>query len=360
MTPDKKTSPEPRPAISRMQPYEWEPPSAAIAQQAGVPEDQVVRFDTNTFPWPGASLGRLSPEPLNEYPDTSYRGLTDAIARYTGVSADRITVGAGADEVLDLIAKAYIDDAAGAVISRPTYPMFTVLTEMAGGSIDAVPALDLRLDRQAFLDRARNARVTWLSNPNNPTGELLPFDYVEALARVTAGILVLDEAYYEMSGITGLPLIDRMPNVVVVRTLSKAFGLAGARVGYALAGPAISAALRRVRPPGSISVVSAALAMQSLTDLNGMRERVERIRSERTRLQHELAALRLEVLESAANFLLVRAGRQLAPVLLRSGLVVRTFPAGSPLADFIRVTVRLPQENDRLIAALQAAMTPAS
>src|SRR5438552_1099559 len=249
MTPDAKTPPEPRPAISRMQPYEWEPPSAAIARQAGVPEDQVVRFDTNTFPWPGAAVDRLAPEPLNEYPDTSYRGLTDAIAGYTGVSADHVTVGAGADEVLDLIAKAYIDGSAAAVISRPTYPMFTVLTEMAGGTIDAVPAVDLRVDRQAFLDRAGRARLTWLSNPNNPTGE-------------------------------------------------------------------------------------------------------------RTRLQHELAGLGLEVRESAANFLLVRAGRQLAPVLLRSGLVVRTFPAGSQLADFIRVTVRLPQENDRLIAALQAAMTP--
>jgi len=272
MTPDAKTPPEPRPAISRMQPYEWEPPSAAIARQAGVPEDQVVRFDTNTFPWPGAAVDRLAPEPLNEYPDTSYRGLTDAIAGYTGVSADHVTVGAGADEVLDLIAKAYIDGSAAALISRPTYPMFTVLTEMAGGTIDAVPAVDLRVDRQPFLDRARRARLTWLSNPNNPTGELLPFDYVEALAGITAGILVLDEAYYEMSGVTGLPLIDRMPNVVVVRTLSKAFGLAGARVGYALAGPAISEALRRVRPPGSISVLSAALAVHSLTDLKGMRE----------------------------------------------------------------------------------------
>jgi len=358
MTPDAKTPPEPRAAISRMQPYEWEPPSAAIARQAGVPEDQVVRFDTNTFPWPGAAVDRLAPEPLNEYPDTSYRGLTDAIARYTRVSADRVTVGAGADEVLDLIAKAYIDGAAPAVISRPTYPMFAVLTEMAGGAIDAVPAVDLRVDRQAFLDRARRARLTWLSNPNNPTGELLPFDYVEALAGATAGILVLDEAYYEMSGVTGLPLIDRLPNVVVVRTLSKAFGLAGARVGYALAGPAISDALRRVRPPGSISVVSAALAIQSLSDLKGMRDGVERIRTERARLQHELIALGLEVRESAANFLLVRAGRQLAPVLLRAGLVVRTFPAGLVLADFIRVTVRRPEENARLIDALKTAPLP--
>src|SRR5256885_9386636 len=96
MTPDAKPPPEPRPAISRMQPYEWEPPSAAIARQAGVPEDQVVRFDTNTFPWPGAAVDRLAPEPLNEYPDTSYRGLTDAIAGYTGGSADHVTGGAGA------------------------------------------------------------------------------------------------------------------------------------------------------------------------------------------------------------------------------------------------------------------------
>src|SRR5438874_10823567 len=154
MTSDTKTPPEARPAISRMQPYEWEPPSAAIAQQAGVPEDQVVRFDTNTFPWPGASLSRLSPEPLNEYPDTSYRGLTDAIAGYTGVSADHVTVGAGADEVLDLIAKAYIDGSAAAVISRPTYPMVTVLTAMAGRAVDAAPAVALRVDRPALLDRA--------------------------------------------------------------------------------------------------------------------------------------------------------------------------------------------------------------
>src|SRR2546426_1989813 len=174
MTPDGKTPPEPRAAISRMQPYEWEPPSAAIARQAGVPEDQVVRFDTNTFPWPGAAVDQLVPEPLNEYPDTSYRGLTDAIARYTGVSADRVTVGAGADEVLDLIAKAYIDGAEPAVISRPTYPMFAVLTEMAGGSIDAGPAVYPGGGRQAVPDRARRGRPARPRQPQQPPRGLLP------------------------------------------------------------------------------------------------------------------------------------------------------------------------------------------
>src|SRR5207237_3404619 len=150
-------APEPRPAISRMHPYEWEPPSASIARQAGVPEDQVVRFDTNTFPWPGADLERLPAMPINEYPDTSYRALTEAIAQYTDATLDWITVGAGADEVLDMIAKSFIDGSRSGLLSRPTYPMFRILTEMAGGAGDEVPAIGLRLDGRGFLAQARRA-----------------------------------------------------------------------------------------------------------------------------------------------------------------------------------------------------------
>src|SRR2546421_9086832 len=345
--PVSKRPPQARPAISRMHPYEWEPPSASIAREAGVPEDQVVRFDTNTFPWPGAQLDALPPEPLNEYPDTSYATLTEAIAQYVDIPTDRITVGAGADEILDLIAKSYIDDSARVVVSHPTYPMFRILTEMAGGSIDEVRAIDLHLDRSKFLERARGARLTWLCNPNNPTGELLPLDFVEEAAVATDGVLVVDEAYFETSGVTAAPLIDRIPNVVVVRTLSKAFGLAGVRVGYALAGAAISDALRKVRPPGSISLVSAALGAQALSDVSGMRQRVKQVIAERTRLRRGLQALDLEVRDSAANVLLVQTGRSAAPALLKKGLVVRTFPATSVLAEFIRVTVRRAEGNDR-------------
>lgn len=342
-----------------MNPYEWEPPSAQIARQAGVPEDQVVRFDTNTFPWPGASLDRVPPGPLNEYPDTSYGALTEAIAQYTDVPTDRITVGAGADEILDMIGRSFIGEFARVVLSRPTYPMFTVLTEMAGGAIDAVAAVDLRLDRSAFLEHARSAQLTWLANPNNPTGELVPLDFIEELAASTRGVLVVDEAYCELSGVTAVGLIERYPNVVVVRTLSKGFSLASARVGYALAGPSISSVLRRVRPPGSVSVTSAALGVLALQDLDGMRQRVALIKSERERLRSQLSSLGFDVRESAANFLLLRTGRQTAPALLREGLVVRTFPAGSPLADYIRVTVRRPEENARLVSALERSLASA-
>jgi histidinol-phosphate aminotransferase len=165
-------------------------------------------------------------------------------------------------------------------------------------------------------------------------------------------VVAVDEAYVEFSGVTAATLLARFPNLVVVRTLSKAFGLAGVRVGYALAGPPISAALRRVRPPGSISVVAEALGVQALRDLDGMRERVSRIVDSRETLYGKLTRLGFDVHPSAANFLLVRAGEGAAAWLLRRGLVVRTFPSGSPLAEFIRITVRTAEENARLVDAL--------
>jgi histidinol dehydrogenase len=345
-------SPRPRRAILAMQPYEWEPPSARIALEAGVTEADVVRFDTNTAPWPGASLSELDALALNEYPDTSYGALTDVLAEYTGVSPEQITVGAGADEVLDLVAKAYIGAGDPVVISRPTYAMFRIVSEMAGGRVEAVPGAGLDLDQDRFLQRSRHARLTWLCNPNNPTGELLTAGFIEKLAGETAGVVAVDEAYFEFSGVTAASLLGRFPNLLLVRTLSKAFGLAGVRVGYGLAGPAISAALRRVRPPGSISVVSEALGVHAVRDQPGMRRRVLSIVECRETLSRELTGLGLTVHPSAANFLLVKTGEGAAQWLLRRGLVARTFPTGSPLAGFLRITVRTAAENARLVTAL--------
>src|SRR5438270_8829752 len=173
--------PRARGAILQMQPYEWEPPSARIASEAGVPEGDVVRFDTNTSPWPGVALSDVGALALNEYPDTSYSMLTDALAAYTWAPADAITVGAGADEILDMLAKAFIGTGDPVVLSRPTYAMFRIVSEIAGGRVDAVPAKGLDLDRDRFLDASRHARLIWLCNANNPTGELLPVSFIEKL-----------------------------------------------------------------------------------------------------------------------------------------------------------------------------------
>jgi histidinol dehydrogenase len=344
--------PQPRQAIASMQPYEWEPPSARIAQDAGVPEADVIRFDTNTLPWPGAALRDLPVLALNEYPDTSYTALTDALHAYTAVPADGITVGAGADEILDMLAKAFIGPQDPVALSRPTYAMFAIVSAVAGGRVIAVPTRDLRLDLERFLGTARHARLTWLCNPNNPTGELQPVSVVTQLLDASPGIVAVDEAYFEFSHTSAAALIADYPNLVIIRTLSKAFGLAGVRVGYALAGPAISRALRRVRPPGSLSVVSEALAVRALGAQEEMARRVIQIVEARETLRSALAALGLDVLPSAGNFLLVRTGDGAAAALLRQGLVVRTFPAGSPLHGFIRITVRTKEANTRLVQAL--------
>ncbi|HYM50686.1 MAG TPA: histidinol-phosphate transaminase [Candidatus Limnocylindrales bacterium] len=346
------SAPKPREAILRMQPYAWEPPSAAIAKQAGVPEDQVVRFDTNTFPWPGARLDRLPPLVLNEYSDSHYGALVDQLQAYTGLPASQITIGAGADEILDLLSKVYIGPGDRVIQSIPTYPMFRIVSEIAGGAVEDVPTRDLAMDRDAFLHAAATARFTWVCNPNNPTGELLPLDFIEKVAGTAAGIVAVDEAYFEISGLSALPLLERHPNLVIIRTLSKAFALAAVRVGYALAGEEVTAALARVRPPLSVSVVAEALAVQALQDQPAMRERVRQVVQARETLRSALDELGYEVRDGAANFLLVRAGRQTGPALLKHGLVVRSFPPASMARDYIRVTVRNPQENARLVAAL--------
>ncbi|MGH7903012.1 MAG: histidinol dehydrogenase [Candidatus Dormibacteraceae bacterium] len=344
--------PRVREALSRMRPYEWEPATAEVAAVAGIREARVIRFDTNTSPWtPPAPAG--PPPVLNEYPDAGYRDLTGAFAGYIGVPPEAITVGAGADEVLDLLARAFVGPGDAVITSRPAYSMFEVVSEIAGARLEGIPAVAMDLDRSRFLSAARRARLVWLCNPNNPTGELVGLDYIEELARATAAVVVVDEAYFEYSGTTAAGMIGALPNLAVVRTMSKAFGLAGARVGCAVSGPGIAAALRMVRPPGSVGVAAAALAVAALRDAGQMRGRVAGILRERTRLLAEVRALGIEARGSEANFLLVRAGGA-APALLRSGLVVRTFAPGSALAGWIRITVRTRADDDRLLQGLAA------
>ncbi len=350
-----RTAPAPRPSVAATEPYDWEASTAEVAARAGLPPDAVIRFDTNTCPWPGATLDDLAAEPLNEYPDPTYARLTAALARHAAVTPTAITVGAGADEILGLLATAYLAPGDPVVVADPTYSMFGVLSAIAGATVSRVPAPDLRLDRRRMLEAAGRARLTWLCNPNNPTGELLPLEFVGALAAATQGVVVVDEAYHEFCQLTAVPLAVARANVVVVRTLSKAFGLAGARVGYAVAGPAITATLTRVRPPGSISGVSAALAVHALERPDEMRARVRALLQLRARLATEIAVLGLPVREGAGNFLLVGCPPGLAPALAARGLVVRTFPAGSPLQGWMRITVRAAAENARLVEALRAS-----
>ena len=353
--------------------YAWEATNEQVAERYGVPIASIVRFDLNTSPTPPALVDRLLAAgqfdaPLSEYPPSDYRRLTEAAAARYGVTSDELLVGAGADEILDLVAKAFLAEGARAVLPAPTYAMYRVLTEQRGAEVVVVPRRPATegwaLDVEAVQVAARGAAVVWLCSPNNPPGMAEPEGVIEALLDCLATeagsaeppIVVLDEAYAEFVGTTLLPLRDRYPRLIVVRTASKAYALAGLRVGFAIAKPEVIARMNPYRPPGSVSTVSVTIVTEALLDPHILEGNLARVEHERDRLAEALTAAGWTVGPSVTNFLLTdfRSAERAAATaegLLARGLVPRTFPAGHPLAAYLRLTVRDRHENDRLIDA---------
>jgi histidinol-phosphate aminotransferase len=361
--------------------YAWEATDEEVAARYGLPVERIVRFDLNTAPAPPDLVRDLLASgdfgtPLSEYPPADYKPLTEAAAARYGVSTDEVLVGAGADEILDIVAKAVLTDRSTAVIPTPTYAMYRVVTEQRGARVVAVPRLGATegyaLDLPAVRAAAADAALLWLCSPNNPTALPEPEGSIEALladltrdaeaAGRDAPVVVVDEAYAEFVGASLLDLRHAYPSLVVIRTASKAYALAGMRVGFAVAAPAMIERLNPYRSPASISIVSAALVTAAMRDDAVARANVQRVGRERDRLRAGLAEAGWSVGESVTNFVLVDFGSversaAAAEGLLRHGLVPRTFGAAHPLADHLRLTVRDTHENDRLIEAA-ATITP--
>jgi histidinol-phosphate aminotransferase len=355
--------------------YAWEATDEQVAERYGVPLEQIVRFDLNTAPAPpdlalrllrGGEFGRA----LSEYAPSDYRDLVQAAASRYGVGARELLVGAGADEVLDLLAKAFLPPGAVAVIPTPTYAMYRVLTEQRPARAALVPrasaADGYALDEAAIRAAARDAALIWLCDPNNPTGLPEPDG---ALAGLLAGLLadaddegraapvvVLDEAYAEFVGRSHEALRDAYPRLVTVRTASKAYALAGMRVGFAIARPELIAEIEPYRPPGSVSIPSVAVVAAAMRDPDALAANVARIVRERARLGAAFAASGFPARPSVTNFLLVDLGgrsaaRAMASGLLARGLVPRTFGPDHPLAGHLRFTVRDTAQDGLLIDA---------
>ncbi len=353
--------------------YVWEPTTDALAAQYGLPRAEIVRFDVNTSPLPpdlrNVLAGSFDP-PLCEYPPSDYGALVEAAARSYCVAADELLPTAGADEALDLIARASLREGAVAVVATPTYAMYRIVSEQRGATVVSVPRLGpeeaFRLDIPALAAAARAAQIVWLCEPNNPTGAFEPpgrigllLSQLEADAARDgreAPVVAMDEAYAEFVGRSVLPLRFDYPRLVVVRTMSKAHALAGARVGFAIARPETLAPIVAYRAPASVGTVSAALATASLRRPELAETNVARIAEQRIRLHVALPNVGWRPYPSQSNFILVRfssadAAGAAAEALLHKGLVPRTFGADHPFLDCLRLTVRSAAENDRLIDA---------
>lgn len=310
-----------RPLTGTIESYDA-PSTEEIARRVGLPVEEIVRFDGNTSPQalPSTRAEALTEElaRIHTYPHGGYPQLERAIAGYAGVAPENVVLGAGADDLIMLLTRSFA--APGdrvAIANDPTYPMFPISVWVAGAEVgDDDPAL------------------TICCRPNNPTGELgdLP----------AARPLVVDEAYYEYSGETALDLIE--DGVIVIRTFSKAFGLAAARVGYALACRDVAAELNKRQHPAPLSTLSAALALAGLAAPPD----VAPILEERQRVTERLRELGFEPWPSHANFVYVPVDepQEWYDRLLQQGLAVR------PVRGGIRITIRTPADDDRLLQAL--------
>ena len=340
--------------------YQWQPMTEAIARRLGISPRDVVRFDHNTSPFPtdwAPGLIAESARHLNEYPGADYLSIREAAAKYCGVEPENVVPGAGVDELILLAARAFLEGGHVAAMPTPTYPLYRIATLQQHARVMDLPlfAPDFAFPADALNRAARDADLLWLCTPNNPTGNRIDDGVLAATIRAGRGVVVLDAAYAEIAGDEWGSWVSRFPNLVVMHTMSKGFGLAGARVGFALASPQLIDAFDAVRPPGSISSLSVQLAVAALDEPGRMQRRVARLVRERGRLADRLSGLGLDVVPSEANFLLCRVGPAsdaVAGALMDEGLVVRRFPVDSPLDDYLRFTVRSPEEDDRLLEAL--------
>ena len=243
-----------RPVGDGFAPYRWAASVDEVAERHGVLREAVLKFDQNTPPLPGIPQVPLaqSMATLHEYPDGTYRALCEAAAAYAGVAAENVVVGAGADDLILLVARVFLGPGTRAAIEPPTYALYRIATTLAGAEV---------------VGPEEGATVRWVCNPNNPTGETTsPEEIVELAHRAPETIVVVDEAYVEYGGTSCAPWVEKLPNLVVLRTLSKAFGFAALRVGYALAHRDTAALLDERRAPAPVAGPAAAIAAAALRE----------------------------------------------------------------------------------------------
>lgn len=330
-----------RPLPQGFEPYVWARTVEEVAGAHGLPLAQVLRFDANVPSLPGVPAIPLGESfaALNDYPEGTYRELREAAAGYAGVEPDEIVIGAGADDLIGLVARTFLGPGRRAAVQPPTYPLYAIASGIEGAEVIAA-ALEP--------DALHGVDVVWVCNPANPTGELLDPESIAAIAReLPDAVVAVDEAYFEYAGQTVVPLVREAPNLLAIRSLSKAFGFAALRVGYVVASREVAAELTRRRAPAPVAAPAARIAAAALRDpvLD-----VESEVAERERVRKALVAAGFDCPRSSANFvyLPVEDGPALAGRLEAEGLVVRSYPRA------IRITPRLPAENDRLLAALGA------
>ncbi|MBI1813554.1 MAG: histidinol-phosphate transaminase [Deltaproteobacteria bacterium] len=319
-----------------------------------------VKLNTNENPYPPSprvieAVRAAVIDDLRLYPDPVATELRRKAGEVYGFAPEQIIAGNGSDDLLALIVRACASAGDRVVYPMPTYSLYDTLVAIQDAEAAHVPfPADFTLPVAAL--RQLDGRVTFVCNPNAPSGTVTPVAVIEELARALSGLLVVDEAYVDFADATALPLVQRCPNVVVLRTFSKSFSLAGMRIGLGFGSAAVIEELNKVKDSYNLSRLSLVAATAALEDLAWMQRNVTRIRTTRAALSERLRALGLQVLPSQANFILARRpGRNMGDIqraLKEQGVLVRYFDTPD-LRDALRITVGTDEECEALLVALK-------
>ena len=330
------------------------------------PQDRrYIKLNTNENPYPPSpqvvlAIKNAAEGDLRRYPDPSARELRQKAAEVYGVPPEQIIAGNGSDDLLSILFRVCVEGGAPRQVAYPvpTYSLYDTLAAIQGAPPTTVPfPADFALPIEALV--AADARVTIVCNPNSPSGTAVPVSDIAALAERTSGLVVVDEAYVDFARESALSLLGTCSNVLVLRTFSKSFSLAGMRVGLGFARREIIDELNKVKDSYNLNRVSLLAAQAALEDLPWMNVNVARVRAARETLSAELLSLGFLVLPSAANFIFAKcprlSGKDVYTKLRERGILVRHF-AAPLLSEGVRITVGSPEENAALVDALRAIL----
>jgi histidinol-phosphate aminotransferase len=358
--------------VRAIAPYQAGKPISEVAREFGLDEASIVKLASNENPFGLPESSRqamaLAAAELGRYPDANAFGLKAALATRYDVPSDWITLGNGSNDILEIAAHAFVQNGEAVVYSQYSFAVYALATQGVGGRAIVVPAREYGHDLDAMAAAIdAGTRLVYLANPNNPTGTFIPAPRIEAfLDKVPAHVVVvLDEAYNEYlapeNQFESAQWVRKYPNLVVSRTFSKAYGLAGLRVGFAIAQPAVTDLMNRIRQPFNVNTLAQAAAIAALNDQEflqkGARNNLEGYRQ----LTAAFDELGLEYVPSYGNFVLVKvgadegAGARVNLALLKQGVIVRPV-ANYGLPQWLRISIGLPHENATFIAALKKAL----
>lgn len=319
-----------------------------------------IKLDANENPYnifselKGEFLERMECFNLNRYPEIDNLCLSQKIAEYAGVEPQNVICGNGSDEIIQMIIHTFVDKDEFVVIPVPTFSMYSIYTEIGGGKVLEVPTdedFNINEDEIIHIANEKKAKVIFLCNPNNPTGTVTKRDVILNILNKTNSMVVVDEAYYEFLGKTVIDKINDNKRLIVLRTLSKAFALAGARVGYGIANKDTVSMISRAGSPYNISSISQNLGMLFLDNIDRVKEKIEEIKVERSYLAKEIKKLNgIYVYPSGSNFILIKSDKamDILNACSMEKIALRGF-SDRYTSNCIRITVGKRSENDKLI-----------